>query len=394
RPTVLPLQTLQRLPPQYRLMFTRAMHPVARLDPLMDGDMSAYEPSLTSAPHSGLKQRLLAALFVRAQSAGDRSMALHHFFRSFRQYEALVLWRAQFVTRTKLLLRFVPLHVAMSRSHAARTQSASSTLANAFTLLAEYDIRDARFSRIWDTGEDALYDEVAHRLDTYRVPMAAQAVSARAPSVANDVYLRDSFESTQSAIRSARSGGLVQAVRKASALLPFPPQCMQESPLLDPSRFQCNLRTRQTLEKFRPVGLAPIRFYDRRTGAAKFVLSPTPNCSLQLPDDMASGQHNLSDADPLVDVSAVHGASVLASGAVLMPTGGTEELDLQTDTTSSAAQSTPSMAPQSAAFSSASQKAGVSYLFHPTLPLVLSTRSDRGVNVPLSTSNIHFWQAC
>ncbi|KAJ2199893.1 hypothetical protein GGH18_000230 [Coemansia sp. RSA 530] len=380
--SAIPLHTLQRLPPQYRLIFTRAVTPGVRLEMLADTEVSAIEPSLTSAPYSGLKQRLLGALFTRAQKG--RGMALQRFFRSFRQYEALVLWRAQFVERSRLLLRFVPVQVALSRSYVSRSQSSASTIANTFSLVAEYDIRAERFGRIWDSGDDSLYDEIVRRLDVYRVPMGHQPTSARAPSAANDVYLRDAFESTQLATRSARSGGHAQAVRKASALLPFSPQCVQESPLLDPALFYCNQRTRHALEKFRSVALAPIRFYDRITGAVKFVLSPTPNYSLQQPDE-TSVQHSL-DIDTALDVTSVQGASVLQSGAVLMPTGGTEELDLQNDAGATA------QTVHSSINATSSHRVGIMYLFHPTLPLVLSTRTDRSVNNPLHTSNIHFHQ--
>ncbi|KAJ2660103.1 hypothetical protein IW148_003934 [Coemansia sp. RSA 1199] len=383
RSTVIPLQTLQRLPPQYRLIFTRAVTPGVRLEMLADTEVSAIEPSLTSAPHSGLKQRLLGALFARAQRG--HGMALQRFFRSFRQYEALVLWRAQFVERSRLLMRFVPVQVALSRSYVSRSQSSASAIANTFSIVAEYDIRTERFGRIWDSGEDSLYDEIVRQLDVYRVPMGHQPTSAQAPSASNDVYLRDAFESTQLATRSARSGGPAQAVRKASALLPFSPQSVQESPLLNPAQFYCNQRTRHALEKFRSVALTPIRFYDRITGAVKFVLSPTPNHSLQQTDETAV-QHGLEIDVPL-DVT-VQGASVLQSGAVLMPTGGTEELDLQNDTGATA----PQITAHSNVHGNASHRVGIMYLFHPTLPLVLSTRTDRSVNNPLHTSNIHFRQ--
>ncbi|KAJ2078425.1 hypothetical protein H4R24_004474 [Coemansia sp. RSA 988] len=409
RAAYMPLHTLQRLPPQYRLMFTRAMHPAARLDTLADSDIAAIEPSLTSAPHGGLKQRLLASLFMRAHTADDRRHALHYFYRSFRQYEGLVLWRAQLVAHDRLLLRFVPLQVATSRSHVPRAHAISSnTIASTFSLLAEYDVLAARFGAIWESAEPALLDELVNRLDAYRVPAAARptAASTRAPSISNDLFLRDAFESAQSAMRLSRSGGPLQAVRKASALLPFAPQCTQESPLLDPARFQCNMRTRQSLEKLRPVGLAPIRFYSRRSGAVCFVLSPSPSyLSLPLslpPNSDASASTNLqpqslSDAEsPMMDISAIPGAIALRSGAVLMNTGGEEDMDPVSDTVagSSIGQTAPTAAPQPAPSQSlgSSHKAGVMYLFHPTLPFVLSTRSDRWAHTSLPTCNIHFCQ--
>ncbi|KAJ2111024.1 hypothetical protein GGI16_000037 [Coemansia sp. S142-1] len=416
RSAFMPLHTLHRLPPHYRLVFTRALHPANRLDALADSDTMLLEPSLTSVPHSGLKQRLLAALFMRARAKDDCGLALQFFYRSYRQYEGLVLWRAQFLSHTTLLLRFVPLQVATSRSNAQRSAAANSaTVSNSFTLLAEYDIVTTSFGKIWDSADIASCEEIENRLDVYRAPMASSnnlggLASAMTPSLANDVYLRDSFESSQLAIRTARSGGPAQAARKALVMLPYAPQCLQESPLLDPSRFKCNLRTRQMIEKYRPASSAPIRFYDRHTGAVKFVLSPMPIYISPLalvgdsePLRAIQYQADATDDDedsPPIDFSEGLFGVTMRSGAVLLPSGGIDELRLLADTSSSnsAPQSTPALAPTSIPLGqqptmvhhSNSQKSGVAYLFHPMLPLVLSTRSDTSITA-LPISNIHFW---
>ncbi|KAJ2095836.1 hypothetical protein GGI09_004675, partial [Coemansia sp. S100] len=416
RSAFMPLHTLHRLPPHYRLVFTRALHPANRLDALADSDTMLIEPSLTSVPHSGLKQRLLAALFMRARAKDDCGLALQFFYRSYRQYEGLVLWRAQFLSHTTLLLRFVPLQVATSRSNAQRSTAANSaTVSNSFTLLAEYDIVTTSFGKIWDSADISSCEETENRLDVYRAPMASSnnlggLASAMTPSLANDVYLRDSFESSQLAIRTARSGGPAQAARKALVMLPYAPQCLQESPLLDPSRFKCNLRTRQMIEKYRPANSAPIRFYDRHTGAVKFVLSPMPIyiSPLALVGDseplraiqyQADATDDDEDSPPIDFAEGLFGVT-MRSGAVLLPSGGIDELRLLADTSSSnsAPQSTPALAPTSIPLGqqptmvhhSNSQKSGVAYLFHPMLPLVLSTRSDTSITA-LPISNIHFW---
>ncbi|KAJ2754113.1 hypothetical protein GGI19_002643 [Coemansia pectinata] len=415
RAAFMPLHTLHRLPPHYRLVFTRALHSANRLDALADSDTLLIEPSLTSVPHSGLKQRLLAALFMRARAKDDCGLALQFFYRSYRQYEGLVLWRAQFLSHTTLLLRFVPLQVATSRSNAQRSTAANSvTVTNSFTLLAEYDIVTTSFGKIWDSTDLASCDEIENRLDVYRAPMASSnnlsgLASAMTPSLANDVYLRDSFESSQLAIRTARSGGPAQAARKALVMLPYAPQCLQESPLLDPSRFKCNLRTRQMIEKYRPANSAPIRFYDRHTGAVKFVLSPLPIyiSPLALVGDsepLRTIQYQTAADDddedsPIALTDSLFGVT-MRSGAVLLPSGGVDELGLLADNSSSSAalQSTPALAPTNIplaqqptmAHHSNSQKSGVAYLFHPMLPLVLSTRSDMSITA-LPISNIHFW---
>ncbi|KAJ1772938.1 hypothetical protein IW140_003523 [Coemansia sp. RSA 1813] len=388
----MPLQALQRLPPHYRLMLTRAMQPSGRLESLADSDIPLIEPSLTSAPYSGLKQRLLGALFMRAKNRNDAGLSLKYFYRTFRQYEGLVLWRAQFVTRNRLLLRFVPLQVATSRSHVPRSSViSSSTMANSFTVLAEYDIAEARFARIWDTAEKDLYREVESRLDVYRAPMSSSsrlsgAANSHAPSLSNDVHLRDSFEFTQSAIRTARSGGPVQASRKASALLPFAPQCTQESPILSPSRFKCNLRVRQMIERFRPASMSPIRFYDRSTGRIKFVLSPAPyHSSPPLSEDDPAA---LCPLELVGSSDAVRG--VLPSGAILLPSGSTEDMSIAADSNNGSSSSTSNNTSNNSG-GGGSGKAGIMYLLHPFLPLVLSTRSDHGPN-SLPTSNIHFWR--
>ncbi|KAI7821304.1 De-etiolated protein 1 Det1-domain-containing protein [Kickxella alabastrina] len=423
RSALMPMQAIQHLAPHYRMLFSRAMqHPAARLDNLADSDIPIIEPSLTSAPHSGLKQRLLGALFMQAKRANDSGLALQYFYRTYRQYEGLVLWRAQFVSCSRLLLRFVPLQVATSRSHAPRSSAvSSSTMANSFSLLGEYDMIEARFLRIWDTSDNELYEEIEKRLDIYRAPMSASrglggSSSGQAPSISNDLYLRDAFETSQAAIRTARAGGPVQASRKASMLLPFAPQCMQESPLLDPSRFKCNLRVRQTLEKLRPASLSPIRFYDRVTGALKFVLSPTPYiytlpsstmtpaAVAQGPDDPAALrplQYSVADGmDVMVETLSPPPpppppppSGVMRSGAILLPTGGSGDPRFVLDSAAAGAgTAAPAMSPPPSQNVSASgHKAGVVYLFHPALPLVLSTRNDTGATA-YPMSNIHFWQ--
>ncbi|KAJ2776788.1 hypothetical protein GGI15_004735 [Coemansia interrupta] len=365
-PAAMSLQTFQRLSPHYRMLYARVLQQqqqqqqqMVRGDVAGEMDAVLLEPSLTMAPHGGLKQRLLGALFLRAQAAGPAAM--QHFFRTFRAYETLVLWRAQFITCTTLLLRFVPLHVATSRTHASRSASgsggggvggasASAVLANAFTLLAEYDVETTVFGRIWDTADAGVAREVERRMDVYRAPMAGWRVL---PSVANDLVLREAFVAGQMAVGMARSGGPVQAARKAAMLLPFGPQGVQESWLLDPAVFRCNLRVRQTLEKMRPAGVAPVRFYDRRGGALRFVLAPSVGAD---------------------------GGVAAGGGAVLATSGGAAEMQGARDAGTAAAV---------AAAGHGAGKAGVTYLFHPFLPLVLSTRNDLGAN-SLPTSNIHF----
>ncbi|KAJ1841509.1 hypothetical protein LPJ73_006093, partial [Coemansia sp. RSA 2703] len=380
------LQMFQRLAPHYRMLYARVMqHQLAqqqqqqqqqlqtplghtRLDLLADSDAALAEPSLTLAPHSGLKQRLLGALFMRAR-ASKNAMALQHFFRTYRQYEGLVLWRAQFVTSTRMLLRFVPLHVATARTHSTRgslssssslaAASAGSTLANAFTLLAEYNVESTCFERIWDTADTQDGREAERRLDEYRAPMVrASARGGALPSAANDLVLRDAFAASQAAVRLARSGGPVQAARKAAMALPFAPQCVQESALLDPSVFRCNLRVRQTLEKMRPAAVAPIRFYDRRSGAVKFVLAPVPE---------------------------------IGSASAVATSGGVVEMRAARDAGGNATAALEISSAAPAVVQPAHGKAGVTYLMHPFLPLVLSVRSSDMGATSMPLCNIHFW---
>ncbi|KAI8323196.1 hypothetical protein GQ54DRAFT_258602 [Martensiomyces pterosporus] len=417
RASVVHLQALQRLPPHYRLMVTRSMQTAGRLESLADSDISTIELSLTSAPHGGLKQRLLGALFMQARQENDGGLALQNFYRSYRQYEGLVLWRAQFVTASRLLLRFVPIQLAISRSHSPRALAiTSSSVTNSFSLLAEYDVREAKFGKIWDTSGQDIYREVESRLDMYRAPMAASSNNnssdsrvacggRQAPSISNDLHLRDAFVSTQAAIRTARSGGPVQAARKASVLLPFAPQCMQESPFLDPSRFKCNLRVRQTVEKLRPANMMPIKFYDRRTGAIKFVLSPTPYyCSVLYGGDSSSAPNSIDNAaeDPTAAPGYVHihGGIVSRSGSVLLPSGGIEEMGMWSEpgggngggsSSSSTATTTQQLQQQAMSAPQYNHRAGVYYLFHPTLPLAISTQNDMNAT-SLPASNIHFWR--
>ncbi|KAJ1940630.1 hypothetical protein FBU59_003753 [Linderina macrospora] len=298
-------------------MVTRTLQQqtATRAEMLPDGTIASLEPSLTVAPLSGLKQRLLATLFQRAK---ETIAGLQHFYRTYQLYEWLVIWRVQFLTRTTMLMRFVPVQAAISRSHAQH--ALSTTVAGSFSLLAEYDIETTKFGNIWDTSDLRLAQEIETRMDEFRSPMVGVS-----PSLANDVHLREAFLAGQAGIRQTRSGGPVQAARKATSVLPIAPQTLQTSPYLDPVVFKCNARLRQGIERFRITQSAPIKFYDRATGALRFVLAPG------------------------------HDAEGLAVG---------EE--------------------------AGQQRCGAHYLFHPTLPLVLSTQHELS-SVAVPVSNIHYW---
>ncbi|KAJ1952241.1 hypothetical protein GGI12_006296, partial [Dipsacomyces acuminosporus] len=89
---------------------------------------------------------------------------------------------------------------------------------------------------------------------------------------------------------------------------------------------------------------------------------------------------------------------VSRSGAVLLPSGGVDELNVLGDSAGSIGQpGTPTLAGINGSNSAAAfttpynHKTGVYYLFHPTLPLVVSTPNDmNATSVPVS--NIHFWR--
>ncbi|KAJ2393993.1 hypothetical protein GGI05_002239, partial [Coemansia sp. RSA 2603] len=215
------------------------------------------------------------------------------------------------------------------------------------------------FERIWDTADTQDGREAERRLDEYRAPMVrASARGGALPSAANDLVLRDAFAASQAAVRLARSGGPVQAARKAAMALPFAPQCVQESALLDPSVFRCNLRVRQTLEKMRPAAVAPIRFYDRRSGAVKFVLAPVPE---------------------------------IGSASAVATSGGVVEMRAARDAGGNATAALEISSAAPAVVQPAHGKAGVTYLMHPFLPLVLSVRSSDMGATSMPLCNIHFW---
>lgn len=407
RTPIMPFHRLQRLPPQYRLMLTRAMqhYPTSvfgRLELLADSDISLIEPSLTSSQHGGLRQKLLATLFMRARAQNDNGLSIQCYFRSYRQYEGLVLWRAQFLTPSTMLLRFSPLQVATSRSNLQRSviiggsasSSSSSAAANSSALLAEYDIVNVRFGRIWETSDDSMFttERVEQLVDTYRAPMSSSHGltghrGTLTPSLSNDVYLREFFESNQTAIRTAKTGGPTQAARKALSVLPCAPQCTQESPLLDPSLFKCNLKTRQMIERYKQATITtPIRFYDRLTGAVKFMLSPTPYTPMV--SFAENGQSTLWDGDDNNNNSL---GLALRSGAVLLSSAPLEDAELDISAATGGQQQAQQGILGNGNSSSSSQKTSVSYLFHPTLPLVLSTKSESSGMPAMPMSNIHFW---
>jgi hypothetical protein len=101
---------------------------------------------VAGGPLGALKHRLIAHLHGQAMMQGTLS-ARQQFFRNFAQLDALLLWKAQLLGPTTMLLRFASLDCAMSGwLHGA--------------MLALYDTATAQFIRVFDDCSEVHFRDV------------------------------------------------------------------------------------------------------------------------------------------------------------------------------------------------------------------------------------------
>lgn len=202
-------------------------------------------------PLGALKHRLLAALHADALASGCPEYR-QSFFRNYEQYEALLLWKVQVVDGARLLMRFVT---------AEAVQSGWSQAA----LLGVFDIHLQQFTRLFRWPTQELLQLIDSCVDDLRVSGGASDGSVDTTAVRD--HLHRMFVAPQPRWLGA------SASQQVMSRLPFNPQQVQETPLLDPQIFCFDERFVSALDRARCTTDAPIRFVSRRTGRVAFKLS-------------------------------------------------------------------------------------------------------------------------
>ncbi|KAK9729096.1 hypothetical protein K7432_000538 [Basidiobolus ranarum] len=217
----------------------------------------------TQPPLSGFKHRLLAYLYKKAKSVDDNGMALQNFYLTFSQFESLVLWKAQFLDETHLLVKLSSVECVTGRNTEGTNQTA---------FFVVYNIDTTMIIALYENTSEELLSLFEHHSESFRGPNYNEPANLNW-TWSNNAFARLILKKQQYAVRNARNGGPSQAVKRVLAALPYSPQSFSESPYFDPSLFSYDEKAISASDRPKPCQDFPIKFYLRSTGELKFKIN-------------------------------------------------------------------------------------------------------------------------
>ncbi|PVU97581.1 hypothetical protein BB559_001971 [Furculomyces boomerangus] len=310
-----------------------------------------------------LKQRMYAFIYREALKEKDPLVAVQIFYRIVGQYDKLMLWKSQFVSRDLVLLKF-----GVIPNVYIRNRSSINYNTNSLAVYMVYNIKTTQVAGVYDSQSPMLGHIFVNKFDALRAPMSSlgllQGEFSVSSSLGNDIHFQDlstqqqrlqhqggDFEECGRNCRMLRMGGPSQCLRKAAMNLPFPPQLQIESPYFDFGLYKQNLRVRNSIEKNRFSSVTvPLRFYDRANGKLKFTVGPGSQAALVSRVGLSSEEGGVEPSEAELEV---------------LGAGGSRTQNYTRNNSS------------------------VSYIVHPYLPLFISVFYEQGAETPVYT-NIHF----
>ncbi|ORY01309.1 hypothetical protein K493DRAFT_405593 [Basidiobolus meristosporus CBS 931.73] len=214
-------------------------------------------------PLSGFKHRLLAYLYKKAKSVNDNGIALQNFYLTFSQFESLVLWKAQFLDETHLLVKLSSVECVTGRNTEGTNQTAFFVI---------YNIDTTMIIALYENTSEELLSLFEHHSEYLRGPNY-NAPANFTWTWSNNAFARLILKKQQYAVRNARNGGPSQAVKRVLAALPYSPQSFSESPYFDPALFSYDEKAISASDRPKPCQDFPIKFYLRSTGELKFKIN-------------------------------------------------------------------------------------------------------------------------
>ncbi|CAI8041227.1 DET1 homolog [Geodia barretti] len=109
-------------------------------------------------------------------------------------------------------------------------------------------------------------------------------------SLANNQHCRTLHEKFKKSIRCAKYGGSTEATRRLLGQLPVCSQSFSNSPYLDLALFYYDDKWISPLERPKPCGDTPIKFFSRESGQFKFQLE---NAAVRIPTGSQASNRRL-----------------------------------------------------------------------------------------------------
>ncbi|XP_022912055.1 DET1 homolog [Onthophagus taurus] len=210
-----------------------------------------------------LKHRLLVFLYKRAKCITldtKNPYELRKFYQYFENFKSLRLWKMQLLDEDHLLMKYASEEVVTQKSIDA------NSLPSFFVV---YNMVESKILAVYENTSAALLKLFEDFCDYFRNANIFKQVQFTC-SPSNNIYARLIQERFQKTIVSAKFGGETEATKRILAQLPISSQSYNSSPYLDLSLFSYDDKWVSVMERPKPCGEHPIRFYARDSGFLKF----------------------------------------------------------------------------------------------------------------------------
>ncbi|KAF0297064.1 DET1 [Amphibalanus amphitrite] len=230
----------------------------------------------------GLKHRLLVFLYHRAVRISEQEGSpyeLRRFYLYFNRFRSLRMWKMQLLDSHHLLIRYASEEVVTFRVEHNQQPS----------VFVVYNMDTSRVLAVYENTSQQLLYLYENFCDNFR--NARLSVDSRYTcSPSNNIYARHVQARFRHTIESARHGSQLEATRRLLVQLPISGQSYSSSPYLDMQLFSYDEKWVSAMERPKPCGEQPIRFYARDSGLLRFRIRAGVSGRPQPPAGAASPQ--------------------------------------------------------------------------------------------------------
>ncbi|XP_017786088.1 PREDICTED: DET1 homolog [Nicrophorus vespilloides] len=212
---------------------------------------------------NSLKHRMMTFLFRRAYSISQRTndpYEIRKFYQYFENFKSLRIWKMQLLDENHILLKYASEDVVTLKSNDASSQP---------SFYVVYNMVESKVLAIYENISKELLDLLENFCDNFRNAHVYND-SRFSCSTANNIYARLLHHRFKQTIISAKYGGKTEAIKRILGQLPISAQSYSSSPYLDLSLFSYDDKWVSIMERPKPCGEHPIRFYARDSGFLKF----------------------------------------------------------------------------------------------------------------------------
>ncbi|UYV78531.1 DET1 [Cordylochernes scorpioides] len=212
---------------------------------------------------NSLKHRLLCFLYQQARDQSEAEGNLQHirkFFQHFDQFCQLRMWKMQLLDENHLLIKYANEEVITLRHVDPNSQP---------SFYVVYNLVSTQVMAVYENTSEQLLELFENFCDLFRnSALHSEAQLTCSPS--NNLHARLNQQRFKQTIINARFGGQTEAIKRLLAQLPISSQSYSSSPYLDLSLFSYDDKWVSVMERPKPCGDYPIRFYARDSGLLKF----------------------------------------------------------------------------------------------------------------------------